>query len=79
MMVLVLIMMAPPACDLHSRHHMVLDKTPDGLAIRGHNELLVRMHNVVPLSTPKVVLHQHQQPDQHCNLIKCAKAFVKAE
>lgn len=35
---------------------MVLDESPDGLAVCGHDELLVCVHNVVALSTAQVVL-----------------------
>jgi hypothetical protein len=44
---------------------MVLDETPDRFAIRRHNELLVRVHDVVPLSTAQVVLQQQRRPGMH--------------
>ena len=38
------------------RHNVVLDQPPQRLAIRGHKELLVGVHNVVPLRAAQVVL-----------------------
>ena len=37
-----------------------LDEAPDRLAIRGHDVLLIRMHDAVALGSPEVVLRQVQ-------------------
>ena len=37
-----------------------LDESPDGLAICGHNVLLVSVDNLIPLSSSQVVLWQVQ-------------------
>jgi hypothetical protein len=59
-----------PACDLHSRHHVVLDEPPDGLAVCGHDELPVCVYNIVALSTPQVILQQQQQRGNNVRLAR---------
>lgn len=55
-----------PACDLHPRHHVVLDEPPDGLAVCWHDELPVCMDDVVALSAAHVVLQDSPSPKDSC-------------
>jgi hypothetical protein len=50
----------PPAGDEHACAHVVLDEPPDGLAVSGHDELPVSVHDVVALCTAQVVLQENK-------------------
>jgi hypothetical protein len=55
-----------PARDEHACAHVVLDESPDGLAVCGHDELPVSVHNVVALGATQVVLQEASYKPTGC-------------